>query len=309
MTSSTKPVSKVVVLGARGMLGSDLCPVLGEGREVFSYDLEDGDITDPAALGGMIREIRPGWVVNCAAFTDVDGAESRQEDAYRVNRDGAANAAAAAREAGARLIHISTDFVFDGEKKTPYREEDEPNPLGVYGRSKWEGEVEVGKRDEDAIIVRTSWTFGAGGANFVHKILDLAGRESWVMKQVAKQIPPGVKAMPHVKVVSDQIGSPTYTLDLSLKLREMMDADLPGGIYHVTNAGSCTRSEEAERILDFAGLGEVRVDPVPSSFFRAPAARPKNSVLENAALRSAGIPLLRPWEEALSEYIASRECG
>lgn len=269
------------------MLGSDLCPVLATDLEVIPYDIEDGDITDPRVLAGQIRENRPAWVVNSAAFTDVDGAESRPEEAFGVNRAAAARAATLAREVGARLVHISTDFVFDGKKASPYREDDEPNPLGVYGRSKWEGEREVLKVDEDAIIVRTSWTFGRKGKNFVEKILSLAAGRT------------------ELRVVSDQRGSPTSTRDLSGKVREMMEAGVPGGIYHVTNGGSCTRAEQARKILQLAGVEGVRVVPVPSSEFPTPAARPENSVLENAALEAAGLAPLGPWEAALARYLGN----
>lgn len=277
----------MLVLGARGMLGSDLCPVLEQDHAVFPYDIEDGDITDRSFLTGRFREVRPAWVVNCAAFTDVDGAETRQEEAYAVNRDAAAQVAVLAREVGARLIHISTDFVFDGKKGSPYREDDEPNPLAVYGRSKWEGERKVGAMAEDAIIVRTSWTFGKNGTNFVEKILARASQQN------------------ELRVVSDQRGSPTYTLDLSRKVAEILGADLPGGTYHVTNSGSCTRVEQASKILELTGVAGVRIVPVPSSEFPTPAARPENSVLENAALQAAGLPLLRPWEEALAKYLGT----
>ncbi|MCZ6691363.1 MAG: dTDP-4-dehydrorhamnose reductase [Planctomycetota bacterium] len=277
------------MLGARGMLGKDLVSLLGKHGEVIPLGRDQADITDPPGVRKILSDLQPvDWVLNSAAYTDVDGAESHPDEAFAVNRDGAAAVASAASEMGARLIHFSTDFVFDGTKDSPYTEKDTARPLGVYGRSKWEGEKLLRKIHKEAIIIRTSWTFGGGRSNFVDKILTLASKSK------------------ELKVVSDQRGSPTYTADLAGMVLEFISQRLPGGIYHVTNRGACTRAEQAEKILELAGSDGVRVVPVLSAEFPTPAARPNNSVLDNAVLETRGMPLLRPWEEALAAYLTSR---
>ncbi|MCZ6603443.1 MAG: dTDP-4-dehydrorhamnose reductase [Planctomycetota bacterium] len=287
--TSTKGGWKAVVLGARGMLGKDLVSHLGKHGEVIPLGRGKADITDPPAIQKILSDHEPlDWVLNSAAYTDVDGAESHPDEAFAVNRDGAAAVAWAASEQGVRLIHFSTDFVFDGTKDSPYTEKDPARPLGVYGRSKWEGEELLRKICKEAIIIRTSWTFGGGRPNFVEKILNLASKTK------------------ELRVVSDQRGSPTYTADLAGMVLEFISQRLPGGIYHVTNRGTCTRVEQAEKILELAGSDSVRVVPVLSDEFPTPAARPKNSVLGNAVLETRGMPLLRPWEEALADYLTTR---
>ena len=255
---------KIAVLGARGMLGSDVVEVLGRtDHEVIGCGRGECDVTAGPYLIRKMGEARPDWVINCAAYTDVDGAEKHPEEAFRVNRDGAATVAIGARGIAARLIHLSTDYVFDGEQYTPYREDDAPNPLGIYGISKGEGEQEVLRIHDRSIVIRTAWTYGDHRTNFVEKMIS---RAAWKRE---------------VRVVSDQHGSPTYTLDVATKILEMIEADVEPGIYHVTNSGVCSRAEEARRIIELAGIEDVKITEVPSSDFPSPAKRPKNSVLEN----------------------------
>ena len=281
---------KIAVLGAKGMLGSDVVQILqGTEHEVIGCGRGDCDVTAGPVLIKKMGEARPDWIVNCAAYTDVDGAEKNPEKAFQVNRDGAATVAIGARGIGARMIQVSTDYVFDGEQYAPYTEDDPPNPLGVYGISKGEGEQEVLRIHKRAIVLRTAWTYGDRRTNFVEKMIS---RAQWKKE---------------VMVVSDQIGSPTYTLDVAGKIRQMIEKDVEPGIYHVTNSGHCTRAVEARRIIELAGIEGVQITEVPSSDFPTPAPRPKNSVLENAHLKKVGLPLLRPWEEALAEYISTRE--
>lgn len=281
---------KVLVTGSKGMLGTDLTEILGYRHAVIGVDIDEMDITDRQAVVERIGFWMPDVVIHTAAFTDVDGSERKPDLAHKVNADGAENVALACRAWGAHLIHLSTDYVFDGRKETPYAESDLPNPLGVYGKSKLEGEQRARRACPEACIVRTAWMYGRAGRNFVQAIL--------------AQARPGAV----IRVVNDQRGSPTYTRDLARALLVLAEKRL-AGIYHVTNAGSCTWYEFAEKILEFSGKSNVRVAPVSTAEFGRPAPRPANSVLDGSKFqRDTGMGM-RDWKEALKAYLLAPPAG
>ena len=276
---------KVVVTGARGMLGSEVCEALASRYEVRGVDIEDFDLTDAAAVRAALSGERPSLVIHCAAWTDVDGCERDPERAFRQNARGSWNLAAACAEVGAGVVYISTDFVFDGEKGEAYTEFDLPNPLNAYGASKLAGEKAVCRLAGSSYVVRSAWLFGHRGRNFVRAILE-AAREK-------EEIP----------VVSDQIGSPTYARDLAEAIvRLIVSGALTPGTYHLVNEGSCTWSELASETLRIAGL-PARVRPIPSAQWRSPTRRPACSTLRSRWLELQGVAGLRPWKEALASYL------
>jgi dTDP-4-dehydrorhamnose reductase len=274
----------VLVVGNRGMLGSCLCRVLrASGRKVTGTDIDEFDITDLEETRREIDKISPDILVNCAAYTDVDGCESNRELAFSVNAEGPKNLGAVTAGLGIRIMHVSTDFVFDGSKKTPYREDDATGPLSVYGKSKLQGEAGLSSVAEDYVIVRTSWLYGRDGGNFVRTILRLAEERDTL------------------DVVDDQRGSPTYALDLAGALRDLSGAPCTG-IVHYSNSGDCTWYDFASRIVALAGK-PVTVRPTTTDRFPRPAVRPAYSVLDlSKVTRLLGQPP-RPWEEALRAFI------
>jgi dTDP-4-dehydrorhamnose reductase len=274
------------------MLGQDLAASLQGRHEVVALARADLDITDAPRVEEAIARARPGAVVHCAAFTAVDDCESQPDLAFRVNAQGARNVALACREAGAGMVYPSTDYVFDGEKASPYLESDEPNPINVYGRSKLEGEQHVRELLERFWIVRVSWLFGPLGKNFVRAILERAGR--------------GIP----LRVVDDQVGAPTYTMDAAEKIEPIVERGAPG-IYHVTNQGACSWFEFATEIMRQASppggslerLARVPLERISTAELGRPAARPRNSRLANTRLEAEGFGLLPPWQDALRRYL------
>ncbi len=279
---------KVLIVGNRGMLGTDLMREFAGGHEVVGLDLPEIDITDSGRCMTLFQRILPGVVINAAALTAVDYCESHEDEALRVNADGPGNLAAAAAAVGARFIHYSTDYVFDGLKQGPYLETDETGPRSAYGRSKLRGEKNVREAMTDHVILRTAWLFGCHGKNFIRTILKAAR---------------GGQAL---RVVDDQRGSPTYSRDLAACTLRLARADCRG-IYHATNSGNCSWYELACFAIACAGIDGVSIQPVSSAEYPLPAPRPSNSVLANEALRQEGFPRLRPWQEAVREYIYSCE--
>jgi dTDP-4-dehydrorhamnose reductase len=278
---------KILLLGARGMLGRDLQPVLAVRHEVIGRDIQDLDIADPGQVGAEIGQLRPDAVLNLAAFTDVDGCESQRERAFSVNAQGAGNVARASEAAGATLIHLSTDYVFDGKSPIPYREEASPHPLNVYGESKLEGERAVQAAGGNHLILRTAWLYGRHGKNFVDTILRLASQQE------------------ELRVVNDQKGSPTFTRDLSWAIAQLLEKDLRG-IIQVTNSGSCTWFEFAEKILTLKAPRDrrVRILPITSSELNRPARRPAFSTLDCSRFEKVTGQRMRKWEEGLQEYLS-----
>lgn len=283
---------KILVVGARGMLGQDLVPTLQAGHQVVTSDMTpEGvdlalDITDLAAVRARFAELRPAAVVNCAAYTNVDAAEADETAAYRVNALGPWNLALACREVGAALVQISTDYVFDGLKGTAYDEYDRPNPQGVYGRSKYAGELHVQQVLERYYIVRTSWLYGQAGKNFVETII-AAGRQR-----------------PELRVVNDQWGCPTSTVELAATVARLLETGRYG-VYHATGQGVTTWFDFARAILQGAGLA-TPVLPQSTEELNRPAPRPRYSELRNRGLELSGLPLLPRWEESLQRYLEAR---
>jgi len=282
---------RVLVTGARGMLGTDLCAVLSRlGWQVTAADLEEFDITEPGATSAFVKECRPGVVINCAAYTAVDQAESERETAYRVNRDGAKSIARAAASVEAALVHMSTDYVFDGTKQGPYSEEDKPNPMSVYGASKLAGEVAVRETFAQHYIVRTAWLYGIHGKSFPRTMLRLA------------------ETRRPLRVVNDQIGSPTYTEHLAEALTVIIEQP-HYGTYHAVNSGACTWHELACETFRQAGLNP-EVSPITTAEYPTTARRPANSVLDTSKLRREYGHRLPHWTEGVAAFCARwRETG
>ncbi|MEW5767616.1 MAG: dTDP-4-dehydrorhamnose reductase [bacterium] len=274
---------RIVVTGAGGMLGHDLVEELQVGHEALPFGRVDLDVTDFEATGRKIKAARPEVIIHAAAYTDVDGAETNPEQAYQINALGTQNVVLAAQKIKALVVYISTDYVFDGQKKSPYHEFDPPNPQGVYARSKLAGEWYVQALLDRFVIVRTSWLFGRTGKNFVRTILKQA-REGGVLK-----------------VVCDQVGSPTYTKDLAREIARLIPTHRYG-IYHITNQGACSWYEFAAKILEFSGIRRELI-PITTQELARPAPRPAYSVLANLCLELTIGRRMPCWEEALQEYL------
>lgn len=276
------------------MLGQDLAAVLRPDHEVLALDHRACDISDEAMLRRVFCEWRPKLVVNCAAFTDVDACESEQEKAFAVNGRGAGNVARAAEQAGSRVFYISTDYVFDGEKREPYCEDDPTRPISVYGQSKLEGERQTfgsNVGESGHAVIRTAWLYGSARTNFADKVL----------AQAQSSEPPERK----IVAVADQISSPTWTLHLARKIAELAGT-AARGVLHVVNTGACTRQEMAQAIVDQLRV-PISVGATYWAKLNRPAPRPAYSVLGSARLAELGLVPLPPWKEALEEYIQSRE--
>jgi dTDP-4-dehydrorhamnose reductase len=276
---------RVTLFGASGLLGKAL--VHGwTGDAVTGLGSRDADIRDSSRVRKVVQEMRPEWIVLCAAYTDVDGCESNADLAFAVNRDGAVNVAAAAKEVGARFLFLSSDYVFDGKKTAPYEIDDSRNPQSVYGRTKAEAEVRLLALMPECCIVRTSWLFGVGGRCFPDTILKLAANR------------------PALDVVNDQRGSPTYVVDLARAIISLCLKNA-SGIVHVTNAGDCTWFEFAQQIVKNAGLATA-VRPVSSEQMARPAPRPAYSVLSPSSLKALGMEM-PSWQHALRRYLEQRQ--
>lgn len=276
---------RVTLFGASGLLGKAL---LHEWHNdvVTGLNSKDADIRDAEQVRQVVWKTHPEWIVLAAAYTDVDGCEGKPDLAFAVNRDGAMNVAAAAKEVGARLLFLSSDYVFDGNKSTPYETGDERNPKSIYGQSKAEAELKLFETLPDCCIVRTSWLFGTGGKCFPDTILKLAA------------------SRPALDVVNDQCGCPTYTIDLARATIQLCRKGA-SGIVHATNTGDCTWFDFAGEIVRGAGLATI-VRPVSSQQMARPAPRPAYSVLSPASLRSFGIEMPAR-QSALRRYMEQRQ--
>jgi dTDP-4-dehydrorhamnose reductase len=275
---------RITIFGATGLLGKALMREWRE-DEVTGLGSADGDIQEAEQVSHMVQRGRPDWIVLAAAYTDVDGCETNRALAFNVNCRGAVNVARAAQQHGARLLFLSTDYVFDGMKTTPYATDDPRSPHTVYGQSKVEAEVQLGQILPQCCIVRTSWLFGSGGKCFPDTILKLA------------------KSRPPLEVVGDQRGSPTYSVDLARALIQLCRQEA-SGVVHVTNRGECSWYDFAREIIARAGLDAVVRETTSGKFVR-PAARPKYSVLSPESLEKRGIAM-PGWQEALQRYLAER---
>lgn len=275
---------RILVTGASGQLGYDVERELERrGIEHLGTSSRELDITDRAAVEHLMQSYRPDAVVHCAAYTKVDLAEDEPERCWAVNADGTRNMAAACRKTGAKLLYISTDYVFPGTGERSYETGDPTGPVNTYGRSKLAGELAVQSLLEKYFIVRISWVFGKNGNNFVKTMLRLAESKA------------------ELSVVCDQIGSPTYTADLAPLLCDMVQTERYG-VYHAANEGTCAWSEFAEAIFELAGR-QVAVHPIPTSAYPTRAARPLNSRMSKECLHSNGFQELPEWKNALARYL------
>jgi len=275
---------KVTIFGASGLLGKALMREWKE-DQVTGLGSKDADIRDPRQVENAVEETHADWIVLAAAYTDVDGCETNRELAFAVNRDGAAHVARAAKEHGSRLLCLSTDYVFDGNKTIPYEVDDPRAPQSIYGRSKAEAEVQVEQILPGSCIVRTSWLFGTGGKCFPDTILKLASTRA------------------QIDVVNDQLGSPTYAIDLARAIIQLCRKGAKG-VVHVTNRGECTWFDFAQAIVSAAGLKTI-IRPTTTEKFPRPAQRPKYSVLSASGLDHYGVGM-PDWQDALRRYLIER---
>lgn len=274
-------MTKVLVTGARGMLGQDLCPMLlDKGFDVFQSDIHNMDITDLSAVQAILTEQKPDFIVHAAAYTNVDAAETDQERAMLINKTGSENIAKAAAEIGTPVFYISTDYVFDGTKTTPYTPDDRVKPVNFYGKTKLEGENAVKQNNPRHYIFRTSWLYGHHGKNFVETMVRLAGQHS------------------ELRVVYDQVGCPTWTKELARVVIDFIQNPRPFGTYHVCGSGTASWHGFACKIMELMGI-EIPVTPVTTPEFPTPAKRPAYSVMDNN-------DLCADWQDSLKEYIELR---
>lgn len=274
-------MTRYLITGAAGMLGADLRRALA-GREVTALSRADLDVTDLDAVRAAVRG--HDAIINAAAYTKVDDAETNEELAYAVNATGTQNLAIAAAEAKAKLVTVSTDYVFRGDGTSPYEENAQRDPINAYGRTKAAGEeLALAAHPDGTYIVRTAWLYGADGPNFAKTMVRLAGSHETL------------------SVVADQLGQPTWTGDLAERIVSLLDSDAPAGIYHGTNSGEATWFEFAKAVFSEAGLNPDRVTPTDSAQFVRPAPRPSYSVLGHSAWQAAGLSPMRDWKEALAD--------
>lgn len=275
-------MNKIVVLGAKGMLGGELMKVFGNGA--VGWDRGEADITEFENLKFKIQNLKPAAVINCAAFNDVDTAETRQDLVFRLNAEAVKNLAKISEGLNIPLVHFSTNYVFDGEKGE-YTESDQPNPQSAYAKSKYQGELELRKNCKKYYLIRTAVLFGPKGESgaskksFVELILDKSAKNDTI------------------KAVYDQVNSVTYAKDLAAAVKQLLDKNYPYGIYHLANSGRASWYDFAREIFHITGK-DAKIIPVASSEFPRPAPRPQKSVLANTKF-----PALRPWQEALKEFL------
>ena len=274
---------KIMITGAYGMLGSDLREVL-KNFELICTGSNDLDITDEGKVIDFISEKSPDLLINAAAYTAVDDCETHFDEAYAVNAVGPKNLAIACKKQDIPLVHISTDYVFDGSKRTPLVESDKLGPQSAYGKTKLEGEKLIQENTDKYFILRTAWLYGLHGNNFVKTMLDLAETHD------------------EITVVNDQIGSPTYSLDLAVAITNLLHSD-KYGIYHVTNEGECSWYDFAKLIFEMSNI-DVKVIPVSTEEFPRSAPRPHYSVLDNKKWNASGFVPMRDYKEALGAYLS-----
>lgn len=274
---------KVLITGSNGMLGHDLIDVLDGKHELIKTTSKSLDITDEDKVKDYIVNENPDIVINSAAYTDVDGCETNEEIAYKVNGEGVKNLALACKVVDCPLLHISTDYVFNGENNKPWMEDDEVGPISIYGKSKLQGEEAIESILDKFFIIRTSWLYGINGGNFPKTMLELA------------------KTHDTLTVVTDEIGTPTYTLDLAQAIAELIETEYYG-IYHITNSDYCSWFDFAKYIFQVKNIN-VNVVPVTAEEFARPASRPHYSVLNNSNWVNNGFKPLRSYKEAIKDYL------
>ena len=302
-------IPRILVTGANGMLAQDLCPTLQDnGYDVIETDINTLDITNFDMIQEVLRHEKPDIVIHCAAYTNVDKAEDDIETAELINVKGTENIAEVCSEIDAVMVYISTDYVFDGNKKEPYLPTDTPNPQNVYGRTKLEGELAVQKYCKKFYIARTSWLYGRHGKNFVETMIALAGARGAFVEKDPKHYEGDVGAQEQsssttgafkpIKVVDDQIGCPTWTMELSDGIVKLLEG-MPFGIYHICGSGRTSWYGFAKEIFKLAGLN-VNLLPCTTDEFPRKAKRPKYSVMENNKI-------CRNWKSALRDYLELRD--
>ena len=283
-------LSRILVIGAKGMLGRDLMETFNASslNDVTGWDVDEIDIRRKEETVERISGLQPETVINAAAYTNVDGCESQVETAFAVNAEGMRHVALGANKCHSKVVYLSTDYVFDGTKCKPYVEGDPPNPLSVYGRSKLQGERYVQQLAEDGLIVRTQWLFGRHGNNFVSSIL----RQTREKKELS--------------IVDDQIGSPTYTVDLANAISALIECDA-SGVFHVANSDYCNWLTFGQSILKYSGINGVNIRAISSKELNRAAIRPHYSGFNCRKLKEVTGMTLRPWSEALKDYLSSCE--
>lgn len=277
---------KIIVTGSKGQLGTDVSDLLKQKEfEVIGADLPETDITDSNAIDSLISETKADAVIHCAAFTNVDLAETEKETCRKINEEGTLNIALACKKHGIKLLYISTDYIFSGEGNEPFETDSKTAPCNYYGETKLAGENAVRENCEKHFIVRISWVFGENGKNFVKTMLRLAQTKD------------------EITVVCDQIGSPTYTKDLAVLLCEMVSTE-KYGTYHATNEGFCSWAEFAAEIMRLS-KAKTKIIPIPSSEYKSVAVRPSNSRLSKEALTENGFRRLPDWHDALERFLGN----
>lgn len=269
--------------GAAGMLGSAIVRRAPAHHQMMAITRADGDLTQRHVAERMVSDLSPRAVIHCAAYADVDGCTADPQRAQANNTEATRLLAQACSWHDIRMLYVSTDYVFSGTKSQPYKPDDEPDPINAYGESKLGGEQAVADQLEDYLIVRTQWLYGAGGKNFVTGVVERA------------------RSGQPLKVVRDELGSPTYVYDLAGALWLAVEAKL-FGIVHVTNSGHCSRLELAREALKLAGVGHVQMEPISSEQWPSPTRRPLHAILDNSRWVQAGYPPLRPWKQALTDF-------
>jgi dTDP-4-dehydrorhamnose reductase len=279
---------KILVTGAGGQLGYDCLQVMAREHSIHGYTSAQLDITDAARVQAAINTVQPDAVINCAAFTAVDTCEAQQDACFAVNAQGAANLANACAESGSRLIHISTDYVFAGNKKIPeaYSEEEQVAPLSAYGSSKLAGEENIARAMDNFLILRTAWLYGIGANNFLKTML-------WLAVADPKRT---------VRVVNDQYGSLTWTSTLARQIRQLLDSSLTG-IVHATAEGAGTWYEGADYFLQAMGA-DYSLAPCTTEEYPTPAHRPANSILANNRLKKHGLHVMQSWQQDIDDFVA-----
>lgn len=278
---------RLLVTGSDGLVGTNILPTLSSQFEVVPFVETQWDILDSSQGASVLADVKPDWLINLAAMTDVDGCEDRPDVAFRVNGEGPGVLASLCAARGIRFLHFSTDYVFDGKGTTPYTEEQPANPLSVYGKSKRQGEERTLAEDPSAVIVRTEWIYGDGGESFITKVVRAA------------------RANGSAQVVDDQSGAPTYAKDLAAPIAELINRQRQG-IYHVTNAGSTTWYGFARHIFSVLGI-DVPCTPLTSEQLKRKAPRPAYSVLDCTKMTSDTGLRMRGWQEAVEEYLRNNE--
>ncbi|MCX7725396.1 MAG: dTDP-4-dehydrorhamnose reductase [Chitinispirillaceae bacterium] len=287
-------MKRILIIGCNGQLGKDMfIESKKNGYEVEGIDYPEIDITKKESVEKVISKVKPVYVINCAAYTAVDDCEDNKELAFAVNADGAGFIASSSAAVGAKIIHISTDYVFDGKKKEPYIETDTPNPQSVYGKSKLAGELKVIEANKNHQIFRIAWLYGKYGKNFVYTIRNIAKVKS------DKREP--------LLVVNDQIGTPTSTKEVCYQILKVLPTTLTG-IFHATCEGYCSWYEFAKEIVEAAGI-KVNLIPCTTAEFPRKALRPANSVLENKRLKENAISVMKHWKEAFFDFLKEEECS